>query len=65
MKEGTRQNATPYAKIRQNLRGIPRFAASRPRRNTLARELGGRAILVGAMAKPAAQKGSHKTMPSA
>ena len=61
--EWTWQNAPRTQNKDQNLRGIPRSGAFRRRRNTLARELGGRAMLVGA-GKPA-QKGSHKTMPSA
>ena len=46
----------PRTQKEQNLRGIPRFGAFRPRRNTLARELGGRAMLVG-------QAGSAKGQP--
>ena len=38
-------NATPHAKNEQNLRGIPRFGAFRRRGETLAQELGGRAIV--------------------
>ena len=41
---GPGKNATRT--LDPNLRGIPRFGAFRPRWNTLARELGGRAMLV-------------------